>query len=299
MTKNFLERPIGKAEAIRAVARADGWVLDVDGCLVRTAAAGGAGGVPIPGAIELLRWLRRNERDFVVCTNASQRPARDYAKHLRAIGLDVADHELMTAATAAAGYIATHHPGARVLTVGSDGLEDALQCERLELARPGQELADVVVVGAAEAYAAAVLNAACLAIADKGAAFYVTVDAPWFHGGLGRSVATSSAIAAAIAFPTGRKATVCGKPSMALGEVLRQRLGGDGSRIVVVGDVAPIEIRLAHQMGALGVLVMSGGTSPDDLPGLEPMDRPDLQVEDVGELVALIEASGPQGEQHD
>lgn len=86
---------------------------------------------------------------------------------------------------------------------------------------------------------------------------------------------------------------------MALGEVLRQRLGGDGSRIVVVGDVASIEVRLAHQMGGLGVLVMSGGTSPDDIPKLEPMDRPDLQVADVGALVALIEASRPQGEKHD
>ncbi|MCK2127379.1 HAD hydrolase-like protein [Thauera aromatica] len=299
MRSGFFPGALVEADAVQTAAEAHGWVLDVDGCLVRTAAAGGAGGAPIPGAVELLRWLRRHERNFVVCTNASQRPARDYARHLREIGLDVADHELMTAATAAAGYIAAHHPGARVLTVGSDGLEDALRHEGMELARPGEALADVVVVGAADVYASAVLNAACLAIADKGAAFYVTVDAPWFYGGLGRSVATSSAIAAAIAFPTGRKATVCGKPSTALGEVLCQRLGGDGSRIVVVGDVASIEVRLAHQMGALGVLVMSGGTSPGDISGLEPMDRPDLQVADVGELVALIEARGPQGEKHD
>lgn len=290
---------MSQQDAVRAAVQARGWVLDVDGCLVRTTTAGGAGGEPMPGAVELLRWLRRHERDFVVCTNASQRRASDYAKHLRDIGLDVAEHEMMTAATAAAGYIAAHHPGARVLTVGGHGLEDALLDWQMELAQPGKGLADVVLVGAADFYTSAALNAACLAIADNDAAFYVTVDAPWFYGGLGRSVATSSAIAAAIASPTGRKPVVCGKPSPALGEVLRQRLGGDGSRIVVVGDVATIEVRLAHQMGALGVLVMSGGTSPDEVPGLEPLDRPDLQVADVGALVDLMEALEPLGDKNE
>lgn len=290
--------PRAPQDAVRAAVAAHGWVLDVDGCLVRTAAAGGAGGEPMPGAVELLRWLRRHGREFVVCTNASQRPAHDYARHLRAIGLDVADHQLMTAATAAAGYIAAHHPGARVLTVGGPGLEEALRERQLEPVRPGDALADVVVVGAADLYTTAMLNAACLAIADNDAAFYVTVDAPWFHGGLQRSVCASSAIAAAIASPTGRRAVVCGKPSPAIGEVLRQRLGGDGSRIVVVGDVATIEVRLAHQMGALGVLVLSGGTSPDEIPGLEPLDRPDLQVADVGALVGLMEAAAPRGDEN-
>ncbi|CAI09406.1 sugar phosphatase of the HAD superfamily [Aromatoleum aromaticum EbN1] len=288
-----------RPDAVRAAVRARGWVLDVDGCLVRTATAGGTGGVPIPGAVELLRWLRRSERDFIVCTNASQRPVQDYAKHLRAIGLDVADGEMMTAATAAADHIAIHHRGLSVLVVGDRGLEAALLERQIELAQPGGAPAGVVVVGAADVYASSVLNAACLAIADHGAAFYVTVDTPWFHGGIGRSIASSSAIAAAIAAVTGRKAEVCGKPSPAIGEVLQSRLGGDGSRIVVVGDMASIEIRLAHQMGALGVLVMSGGTSAAEIPGLEPTHRPHLQVADVGALVELIKTIEPQGDNND
>jgi len=285
-----------QSDAVRAAVLASGWVLDVDGCLVRTAKAGGAGGVAIPGAVELLRWLRRSERKFVVCTNASQRPMQDYAKHLRAIGLDVADDEMMTAATAAAGHIAIHHPGVPVLAVGDRGLDEALRDQRIELAQPGGAPAGAVVVGAADVYASSLLNAACLAIADHGAAFYVTVDTPWFHGGMGRSVASSSAIAAAIAAVTGRKAEVCGKPSPAISEVLRARLGGNGSRLVVVGDMASIEMKLAHQMGALGVLVMSGGTSPAEIPGLELQHRPHLQVADVGELVELIEDLEPQGD---
>lgn len=288
-----------QSDAVRSVAQAQGWVLDVDGCLVRTAKAGGAGGVAIAGAAELLRWLRRSGRDFIVCTNASQRPVQDYAKHLRAIGLDVADGEMMTAATAGADHIAACHPGVPVLAVGDSGLEAALLERQIALAQPGGAPAGVVLVGAADVYASSLLNAACLAIADHGAAFYVTVDTPWFYGGIGRSMASSSAIAAAIAAVTGRQPEVCGKPSPAIGAVLRARLGGDERRIVVVGDMASIEIKLAHQMGALGVLVMSGGTSQADIAGLEPQHRPHLQVADVGALVELIKAIEPQGDKHE
>jgi len=279
-----------REEILQALVRADGWMLDVDGCLVRTSKAGGAGGTAIDGAVQLLEWLRRHGKDFVICTNASQRPVGTYAAHLRKLGLDVGDDEMMTAATAAADYIAAHHRGARVLVVGDTGLEEALRERDLGLAPPDATNADVVVVGAADSYRAATLNGACLSVADRGAAFYVTVDTPWFHGGVGRSVASSSAMAAAIAAVTGVRPQVCGKPSQAIGEVLRTRLGGAGRRLVVVGDMASIEVRLAHQMGALGILVMSGGTSAQELPLLPPAHRPHLVAQDVGELIRQMKA---------
>lgn len=285
-------------DAVRAALAADAWVLDVDGCLVRTAKAGGTGGTAMPGAVELLDWLRRHDRQFVVCTNASQRPVLEYARHLRDIGLDIADQEMMTAATAAADHIAGHHAGARVLVVGDRGLNDALRERGITPVDVGSgptagEGIGVVVVGAADSYTAAALNAACLAVAEHGAAFYVTVNEPWFHGGVGRTVASSTAIAAAITAVTGRSPVVCGKPSAAIGDVLRARLGGSGRRLVVVGDMASIEIQLAHQIGALGVLVMSGGTSAAQLPGLPPEHQPHLRVDDVGALVQSMKAITP------
>lgn len=283
-------------QALRFALEAQAWVLDVDGCLVRTARAGGAGGVPIDGAIELLQWLRGRGREFIVCTNASQRPASEYAAHLRALGLDIADAQMMTAATAAAAHLAAAHPGAAVLAVGDNGLTDALQLEGLEVtgtARPGVK---AVVVGAADSYSAQRLNQACLAIADHAARLYVTVDTPWFHGGLQRSVSTSTAIAHAISGITGAAPTVCGKPSIAIGEVLRARLGGPGRDIVVVGDMASIEVQLARQMQALGVLVLSGGTAAADLAQLPPLHRPHLVADDVGHLLRQMEETQREGD---
>ena len=273
---------------IKKVAAAKGWVLDVDGCLVRTAAAGGAGGVPIQGAVELLRWLKDGGKKVIVCTNASQKTVAEYAAHLRAIGLDIADDEMMTAATAAAAHIANHHRGSRVLAIGDVGLKQALRAEGMELANGALDKVDVVVVGGADSYLTAEINAACLAVADKSAPFYVTVDVPWFHGGLKKAVSSSSAIAYAIAAVTGCCPEVCGKPSPAIAAVLTHLLGVNSGDVVVVGDMASIEIQMAHVMGGFGVLVMSGGTSAADLPELPLNHRPHVRVQDVGELVELL-----------
>lgn len=275
------------------LANANGWMLDVDGCLVKTSKAGGAGGKAIEGAAQLLDWLRRNEREFVICTNASQRTAATYAAHLREIGLDIADHEMMTAATAAGDTIARAHPGARVLVVGDEGMTEAVRNAGLDVVAPDTPNADAVVVGAADNYTSANLNAACLSIADHGAPLYTSVSAPWFHGGVKRSIAVSSAIARAIASVTGVQPIVCGKPSKELGDSLRQRLGGGNGRIVIVGDATQAEMVLAHDMNAMSVLVLSGATQADDLPNLPSNQQPHWVAHDVGELVKQLQTIVP------
>ncbi|HWK61562.1 MAG TPA: HAD hydrolase-like protein [Eoetvoesiella sp.] len=275
------------------LAHANGWMLDVDGCLVKTSKAGGAGGKAIEGAARLLDWLRRNERKFVVCTNASQRTVATYAAHLRDIGLDIADHEMMTAATAAGDTIARAHPGARVLVVGDEGMAEAVRGSGLDVVAPDTSDADAVVVGAADNYASANLNAACISIADHGAALYTSVSSPWFHGGVNRSIAVSSAIAHAIASVTGVQPIVCGKPSKELGQSLRRRLGGGNGQIVIVGDAAQAEMALARDMDAMGVLVLSGATQAKDLPDLPSGQQPHWIAHDVGELVNQLQSIVP------
>lgn len=266
-----------------------GWVLDVDGCLVRTSRAGGRGGVPIDGAVDLLHELRSAGDAVIVCTNASERAPASYAAHLRDIGLPVDDDAFVTAGSATAAHVQAHHPGARVLPVGDEGIVVPLLDLGIEVASPDDDRpADVVVVGAAASYSAADLNAAALAV-DAGAAFYSTVATPWFHGGVGRSLAVSSAIAASIAWATGRDPVVGGKPSAVLGESLLRRLGLPAAEVAVVGD-SVAEIGLAREIGGLAVLVLSGAVTPEDLTALTGPDRPDVVLDDVA---ALHDRLGP------
>jgi hypothetical protein len=182
---------------IARVAAAPSWVLDVDGCIVRTAEAGGAGGVPIEGAVDLLASLEATGRTVVVGTNASQRPVAHYAAHLRKIGLDLADKDMVKAAIACADHIAAVQGQGPVVALGEDGLFEALKDAGVRIASPDDRPV-AVVVGAADTDHSRDINAACLAIVDHGAAIDLTVVTPWFHGGAGRSVSISTAIARAI-----------------------------------------------------------------------------------------------------
>lgn len=264
-----------------------GWVIDVDGCLMRTKHAGGSGGEPMPKAVELLNALYSAGLPVVVCTNASQRTPHDYAEHLRSVGLPVHDEDFVTAGSAAADHIAHEHPQARVLVVGDEGITQPLIDRQIALADPDEpDTVDVVVVGAASTYTAAALNAGALAV-EAGAPFYTTVNTPWFHGGIGKSAAASATIAAAIGWTGGGTAEVVGKPSAALGEALHRRLGVGRSAIAVVGD-APAEITLAHRIGGHGVLLLSGATSADRASELTGEERPDVVLDEIAELHTIL-----------
>lgn len=266
------------------------WVIDVDGCLVRTHRPGGAGGEAIPGAVELLAHLHERGDQVLVCTNASERPPAEYAEHLRELGLVISDEQFITAGSAAADYIAFHHPGKTVLVVGGEGLSEPLRSRGVAVVEPGDALADVVVVGAGRNYPTELINAACLAV-DAGAPLYTTIDVPWFHGGRGKSVSVSAAIAAAISWTTGAPATVLGKPSASLAETLTRRFRAEADEAdiptAVLGD-AFVEVELARRMNALALLVLSGATSAEALPTLDPPHQPDLAFTDVGELHTTI-----------
>ncbi|HLU75481.1 MAG TPA: HAD hydrolase-like protein [Nonomuraea sp.] len=265
----------------------DAWVLDVDGCLVRTARAGGAGGAPMPDAVRFVAALKAAGHEVLVCTNASEEPPRTYARHLREHGFDIDDDRFVTAGSAAADFIAAEHPGARVLAVGGEGLRDPLRRLGVTPADPDDpRLADVVVVGAARSYTTAELNAAGLAV-DAGAAFYTTVDVPWFHGGIGRSICASAAVAHGIGWAAGAEPEVLGKPSPALAATLSRRLGRPAGRVAVVGD-ALVEVRLARHMGAHALLVLSGATTRERLDDLSQEERPDALYADVAELYQLL-----------
>jgi HAD superfamily hydrolase (TIGR01450 family) len=241
--------------------------------------------VAFPGAVELVRDLKAAGRQLVLCTNASAQAPAQYAAHLRALGIDVADDEFVTAGSAAADHVHAEHPGARVLVLGGAGITDPMRHLGVELVDPEDgALADVVVVGASDTYSAAQLDAACLAV-DAGAPLYTTVAARWFHGGVGRSVCVSRAMAAAVSWVTGVEPVVTGKPSAALAAQLRARFGPDDTDLVVVGD-STAEVDLARAMGARILLVLSGAISEAAAHDLS--FSPDLVFPDVGTVHDLV-----------
>jgi NagD protein len=277
--------------ALDRMAGARGYLLDLDGCLVLGDRPGGGRARALPGAVELVRELKARGARLLCCTNASGRPPEAYAAGLRDQGLAIEDAEVITPPVAAAEHFARHRPRARVMVVGGAGVSGPLERGGLVTvdAAPGTE-ADVVLVGAGSALSPDQLQAAAEAL-WRGAEFLVTSYVPVIAGRRGRIASFSAAVAAGLARVTGVSPSVAGKPSQLVLETARERLGVPTGDVVVIGDDPALDVALGRRAGVPTVLVLSGVASADSVASLPESQRPDVVVDDVGELLALLRAA--------
>jgi HAD superfamily hydrolase (TIGR01450 family) len=192
-----------------------------------------------------------------VSNNSSVRLADVVAKLVR---FDIpAEGDVLTSALAAARLV---EPGERVLLCAGDGAAEALADRGALIVDDG--LADVVVVGFHRTFsyeglrraAVAVRNGARL-VATNDDATYPTPDGPIPGGG---------AILAAVETGAGTRAVVAGKPYEPMAALVRDTLGENVSRAVMVGDRPDTDGRFAVALGCSFALVLSGVTRPQDLP---------------------------------
>jgi HAD superfamily hydrolase (TIGR01450 family) len=209
---------------------------------------------------------------------------------LRAVGLPVADEQMLTPANVAAAYVLRHHPGQPVLAFGNEGLLQPLRAAGVPLADlASAERAGVVLIGADPEFTYPKLVAACRAV-WAGAALLVTSMAPHFASRNGRMPSTSGAIAAGITHVTGVEPVVVGKPSTVCMQVLAELLAVPASSIAVVGDDLHLEILMGREAGASTVLVLTGATAAADV---SPTLVPDFVLANVGELLPFLRGTLP------
>src|SRR5918994_4706968 len=91
----------------------DALLLDIDGVLVTS-------WQPLPGAVETIAWLRKNDVPFRLITNTTTHTRAALAKTLADAGIAVSADEIVTAVVGTSSYLRTAHPGARVFVL-SDG----------------------------------------------------------------------------------------------------------------------------------------------------------------------------------
>lgn len=268
--------------------RVRGWMFDVDGCLSQTAAAGGENGSLFEGAREVVALLQSAGQRVVCCTNASGRAPGAYAHGLRQLGLPIADEDFLTAGGSAARVVATQHAGAAALVLGGEGVLAPLRAlgggvTVIDAAAEAGS-ADAVVVAAAHAYTSRQFDVACRAVVS-GAAFYVTVQQPWFYGGQERAASATSGVAQGIAWVTGVAPETVGKPSPAAADMVLARLGLEPAEVVMVGDGLEAEIAMASLIGAQSVWVRTGAPR-NSARGRPP--APTLALNSVADMLPIL-----------
>jgi 4-nitrophenyl phosphatase len=263
-----------------------GFVFDMDGTLV-LGDRGGRGLRPLPGALELVRWVTDRGLPFVVFTNGTTRTPGHYARTMRELGFPLPDEAMMTPASSAI-RVFTREGHKRIMLLGGEGIAVPLREAGLEVVPPAAGLtADAVLAGWFPEFTMPALEAACHAVWD-GAELFSCSQTPFFAVDGGRALGTSRAISAMIRSLTGCRLQVVGKPSLDALRSAAYRIGARPDRLAVVGDDPELEVPMAHQGRALAIAVGTGLGASASYEDVAASRRPHLRVRGVDELLEIL-----------
>ena len=261
------------------------FVFDMDGTLVLGDKTN-HGLAPLPGALEITRFLSTRGVPFVLFTNGTARTPQEYVEILRNAGFPLPDNGVMTPASSAADHF-RRRGFRRILTLGGEGLKKPLREAGMEIVSPeGKPEADAVLVGWFREFTMSALEAACHA-AWGGAKVYSCSQSLYFATAQGKALGTSRAISAMIKDLTGARIHVIGKPALEALRCAARLLGVRTKELTIVGDDPTLEIPMALRGGALAVAVNTGIGAANSYADLPEKQRPHLLVHDVDELLAL------------
>jgi HAD superfamily hydrolase (TIGR01450 family) len=247
-----------------ALAGVRAFILDADGVLMFR-------DKPIPGSPGALVELRRRAIPYRVLTNFSSAHRSSLAAAFgKATGLDVDGAEIITAASAAAAYTASHHAGRPILVLAAPDArrewagQDVIALDEAD-AR-SEPVAAVVIGDAGNDLSYRNLDIAFRQLRN-GAEFVAMHRNPWWMTPKGFTL-DAGALVAGLEFALQRRAVITGKPSpvvfrQALDELRAEIKGSGGSRlraadVAMVGDDPRADVAAARRVGLRGVLVLTG-----------------------------------------
>lgn len=247
-----------------------GFLIDMDGVIYR-------GPHLIPGANRFINTLLDRDIPFLFLTNNSQRTRRDVATKLDRLGIPVGEEHVFTCAMATARFLAWQKPGGTAFVIGEGGLLTALHSNGYSIVDKDP---DYVVVGEGRTLNFEMVEAA-LGMIRGGAKLVATnldPNCPTQHGlrpGCGSVVAM-------LEVASGVKAFSVGKPSPVMLRAARKELGLSTDQTVVIGDTMDTDILGGVQLGYKTILVLSGGTSREDIRNFAY--RPDKVVDSIADI---------------
>ncbi|MEF8819292.1 MAG: HAD-IIA family hydrolase [Haloferacaceae archaeon] len=257
-----------------------GVVLDVDGTVLR-------GSSLVPGARAGLDALAAADTRRLFVSNNPTKAPDAYAERLRAAGVDADADGVVTSGTTTVAYLCEHHPEARALVVGEDGLREQIRTAGLTVVdgEASADAVDVVVASIDRDLSYDDLSAALWALQD-GAAL-VGTDPDRTIPTEGRDLPGSGAVVGAVSHVADRTPdAVLGKPSETARRIVRERLGLPPEDCLVVGDRLDTDVALGARAGMETALVLTGVATRADAERADP--APDHVLESLADVAGLL-----------
>lgn len=251
--------------------------IDMDGTIY-------AGGTLFDCTKPFLAKMREMGIGYTFLTNNSSKSVPDYLAKLEKLDLGVGADQLFTSGLATNQYLKANHPEyKRLFILGTESL-------RAEFAESGftvvgidpTEEPDAVIVGYDTGLC---FERLCMAgyWISQGKAFVATHPDKTCPTDEKTLLVDCAALCACLENATGRAPDlVLGKPHPCMLDGILSRHCLEPNQLAMIGDRLYTDIAMAHKAGALGVLVLTGEATTQDV--AECSKSPDLVVADLAEL---------------
>jgi NagD protein len=248
------------------------FICDMDGVIYH-------GSKLLPGVLEFVEWLRKENKKFLFLTNSSARTLRELSEKLARMGLKVGESHFYTSARATATFLASQKPGGSAYVIGDAGIINALYDEGYSI---NDTNPDYVVVSESANYDYVRLCHAVKLVLNGAKLIGTNPDLTGPIEG-GQVVPATGALLAPIELATGAKAYYVGKPNPLMMRNALKQLGCKREETAIVGDRMDTDIIAGVEAEITTVLVMSGVTKPEDLKHFAY--SPDYVLNGVGDIV--------------
>lgn len=257
------------------------WLLDMDGTIT-------LGEALLPGAKDFFTAL--GEDDYIFMTNNSAHSAAHYMKRMRKLGIPTDREQIMTSTDALALHLKANGSkgrSPRVFAVGTPDFVAELQQAGIEVTAQKGENIDHVVLGFDTTLTYEKLSIACDYI-RSGVTYLAANPDLVCPMPQGKVLPDCGAIIAFMQACTGQPpARIIGKPNAAMVDVVVKSRGYRRSELAMVGDRLYTDLAVAKNAGIIGIAVLSGEASAQDIRDSDI--HPDFVFQDVGDLAQAIQ----------
>lgn len=255
------------------------FVLDMDGTI-------NLGNTLIPGAKEYIECMQEKGTPFYFFTNNSSKAPLDYVKKLERLGFTGMTREnIMTSGDVMIHYLKTHADNPKVYLAGTPELEIQFRDAGITLLGTDAETADFAVLGFDTTFAFEKADALCRLVSD-GVPFLATnIDKVCPLEG-GRFWPDCASMAKMITHATGVEPKFVGKPFQETVDYILAKTGSAKEKTAMVGDRLYTDVKTAVNGGIVGIAVLSGEISYQDIE--EGDVEPDYILDSVYDIYTAI-----------
>lgn len=256
---------------IKYIQEKEAFICDMDGVIYH-------GNRLIPGVVEFVDWLYKNEKKFLFLTNSSERSPRELAQKLGRLGLNVSEEHFYTSALATASFLKSQCPGGSAFVIGEPGLVNALYEAGFSF---NDVNPDYVVFGETRSLNYEKIETAVRLVRGGAKLIGTNTDltAPSERG----IIPACRALISPIELTCGKSAYFVGKPNPLMMRHGLKKLDCHRENACIIGDRMDTDIVAGIESELDTILVLSGVSSRETV-DLFPY-RPRFILENVGEIV--------------